>query len=100
MVIIASVAYPPESVNEIAARFVEMPPLPDYITLRGPYISSLKGEGVQTISLYEFEDQSKLAEALAFVGSRMVTYYGVPGFTYSVFPWLEVQEALKLIGMG
>ena len=100
MVIITTVSYPPESVEEVAKRFVEQPPLPDYITMKGPYISSLKGEGIQTIALYEFEDQSKLAEALTFVGTRMVTYYGVPGFTYSAFPWLEIQEALKLIGKG
>ena len=100
MVIISQASYPAESVEEIAKRFVELPPLPDYITMKGPYISSLKGEGVQTIAVYEFEDQSKLADALTFVGSRIVPYYGVPGFTYSVFPWLEVQEALKLIGKG
>ena len=98
MVIITSVSYPPESVDEIAKRFMELPPLPDYITIKGPYINSLEGVGLQTITVYEIEDQSRLAEAITFVGSRMVVYYGVPGFTYSAFPWLEIEEALKLIG--
>ena len=27
-------------------------------------------------------------------------YFGVPGFTHSVKPWLEAKEALAALGMG
>jgi hypothetical protein len=55
--------------------------------------------GIKTIALYEF-DQSKTREALDVVYNRYIKYLGVPGFTYSAHPWLEVKEALKMIGLG
>jgi len=35
----------------------------------------------------------------SFVAS-MATLFGIPGFTYSLKHWLEVQDALKMIGLG
>ena len=99
MVIIAISSYPLESSKEIGKRLGEQSPLPTYITLRGPYVSSEVGVGIKTIALYEF-DQSKTREALDVVYNRYIKYLGVPGFTYSAHPWLEVKEALKMIGLG
>jgi hypothetical protein len=99
MVIIAILSYPPESVKEFAKRFMEQPPLPAYITLKGPYVSSEVGAGMKAIAIYEF-DQSKFSEANQFIITRYTKYFGVPGFTYSANVWLEAKEALKAIGMG
>jgi hypothetical protein len=99
MVIIAMISYPPESGKEMAKRFLEQPSPPAFITIKGPYFGSEVGEGIQSIIIFEF-DQSKFSEAYQFVGTRLAKYFGVPGFTYSVHPWLEAKEALKLIGMG
>jgi hypothetical protein len=99
MVIIGILSYPPESSKEMAKRFLEQPPLPTYITMKGPYFISELGEGIKSIVIYEF-DQSKFSEANQFIITRYTKYYGVPGFTYSVHTWLETKEALKAIGMG
>ncbi len=99
MVIIGMLSYPPESSKEMAKRFLEQPPVPAYITMKGPYFHSGLAEGIKSIVLYEF-DQSKFSEVNQFVITRFTKYYGVPGFTYSIRPWLEAQEALKAIGMG
>ena len=99
MVILSLTSYPPESAKEVGKRFVEMPPLPDYITMKGPYITSAVGEGIKGITIYEFED-SKYPEASKFLNERVVVLFDVPGFTYSIEPWLEVQDALKLVGLG
>lgn len=98
MVIIGMLSYPPESEKEFMKRFLEQPPLPSYMTLRGPYGSSELG-GMQAIAIYEF-DQSKLAEALLFVAARYTKYHGVPGFTSSAKPWLEAPEGLKIMGIS
>jgi len=99
MVIIAMISYPPESSKEMAKRFMEQPPLPTYVTMKGPYFNSEVGGGMKALAVYEF-DQSKFSEANQFIITRYTKYYGVPGFTFSTQPWLEAKEALKAIGMG
>ena len=85
MVIIAFLSYPPESAKEMAKRLLEQPPLPAYITLKGHYISSEVGEGIESASIYEF-DQSKFSEAFQFIVARYTKYFDVPGFSHSVNP--------------
>jgi hypothetical protein len=99
MAIIGFLSYPPESAKEMGKRFLEQPPLPAYITVKGPYFSTEVGVGFKAISIYEF-DKSKFSEAFEVIAARHAKYYGVPGFTYSQNIWLEAKEALKLIGMG
>jgi hypothetical protein len=99
MVIRTIVTYPTESAKEIAERFLKVPPFPDYLTRRGPYISSSVDEGVINLSIYELEN-SKLAEGLEFIGNYLAGFFGVPGFTYEIKPLYELEEALKMIGMG
>ena len=99
MVIIATISFPPESAKEIGKRVLELPPLPKYVTMKGPYVSSDVGVGIKAITVYEF-DQSQVRETMELVSNRYVKYYGVPGFTYSIQVWQETAEALKLIGLG
>lgn len=99
MVIISNLSYPPESANDIAKRFLEAPQLPDYLVRRGPYITSSADKGIQTVSIYEC-DKSKMPETYEFLGNYMATFFGVPGFRYEYKPFMEVAEALKMIGMG
>jgi hypothetical protein len=98
MVIVIQMAFPPESANQIAKRFIETPPIPDYMTRRGPYVSSELTEGVHTLTIYEM-DNEKLTEGLVFLSDLMTTYFGVPGFKYTIRQYLETEEALKLLGM-
>jgi hypothetical protein len=99
MIIISLTSYPTESAREIGKRFLEFPPLADYITMKGPYINSVIGEGIKGITIYEF-DESKYPEASKSLNERIATLMGVPGFTYSLSHWLETQDALKLVGLG
>jgi hypothetical protein len=62
---------------------MELPPLAAYITMKGPYISSDVGEGIKGITIYEF-DESRYAEAMNYLGERVASLFGVPGFTYSL----------------
>ena len=99
MIIFSKVAYPPEQAQEIAKRFLELPQAPDYLTKRGPYFYSTMEEGIVGIALYELE-KSRLAEGKEFVGNYLATYFGVPGFNYEIKTLLDVEEGLKMIGMG
>ncbi|NTW17376.1 MAG: hypothetical protein HGA41_07970 [Syntrophaceae bacterium] len=99
MVSVTFASYPPESVQEFAKRFIAQPPMPAYITMKGPYVSSDVGVGIKTLVIYEF-DKSKMAEAIQIITARYAKYFGVPGFTYSQQIWLDAVEALKSVGMG
>jgi len=99
MIIMATMSFPPASAKEVGKCFRELSPVPDYITMKGPYINGVKGEGIQTTSMFEF-DRSKMAEAFEHVSNRYVTYHGVTGLTYTVNVCLEAQEALKMIGLA
>jgi hypothetical protein len=98
MYMIAISCYPQESASELGKRFTEAKPAPDFLTTIGPFVRSTL-EGTKTIAIYEF-DPSKYAEATDYLSNRYAAYHGVPGFKYSLEHWLEVKDALKLIGLG
>ena len=99
MVTIGMVSFPAESSKEMGKRFKDLPPLPPYITRKGPYVGSELGVGIKLISIWEY-DPTKMAEAVEYVGNYYATFFGVPGFTYTFGPWYEVKEALKMIGLA
>lgn len=99
MVIVTNITYPTESTEDIAKRFLEAPHAPDFMTRRGPYINATLKEGIIALSIWEL-DNSKLAEGNEFIANYMTHFFGVPGFRYEFKSFLEIQEALKTIGMG
>jgi hypothetical protein len=99
MVIIGMISYPTENTKEVGKRFKDIPKLPTYLTRKGPYVSSELGVGIKTISIFEC-DPSKIAEASEFIGNYYAHFIGIPGFTYSIGTWFEIQEALKMIGLA
>lgn len=98
MVIIGKMCYPPDSAPEVGKRFLSGGELPDYISLKGPYILGATGEGMQSLAIFEC-DKAKIGEALDAVSNRYARYIGVPGLTYSIHPWFDAAEALKMIGL-
>ncbi len=71
MIMITLVAVPTESSKELGKRFLDLPPLPDYISLAGNYITSVVDEGLKGISIYEFDD-SKYDDIPA-IGSNAIS---------------------------
>lgn len=99
MVIIGDISFPQESANDVGKRFLELPPVPDFMTLKGPYIKGMKKDGIQALEIYEL-DKSKVAEGIEFVTDRCVHYFGIPGYVYEINVYFEAAEALKMIGLG
>ncbi len=98
MIIITITSYPTESATEIGKRFVNFPPLPDFVTMKGPFVSSVIDEGIKGITIYEF-DESRYGEVYRIITDRISKFLGVPGFTYSVNHWMEAKDALALVGL-
>ena len=99
MVIIGNISFPQESANDVGQRFLELPPVPDFMTLKGPYIKGKKKNGIQALEIYEL-DKAKVAEGIEFVTNRCVKYFGISGYVYEIDVYLEATEALNMIGLG
>ena len=100
MIIITETSFPPESSKDIGKVLLkQMGKMPEFITVRGPYTHSESGKGISGLALYEC-DNAKLAEGLKEVSKRMIEYFEVKGFTYSIKVWAEPGEALKSLGLG
>jgi hypothetical protein len=99
MIILSTISFPPESAKEIGKRFMEAAPLPDYITRRGPYILPVTGQGVHSISIYEVDRPTRMAEAVELLSNEQAKYFGIPGYTYSINVALDAEEAMKSIGL-
>ena len=82
MVIKCIFSIPLKSIRDYARQVTELPPLPEYITIRGPYIHDAVGVGNQTITLYEFEE-SKSAEAWKSIFKQLDAFHSVPGFSFA-----------------
>ncbi len=99
MVIIGDISFPQESANDVGKRFLELPSVPEFMTLKGPYIKGKKNDGIQAFEIYEL-DKSKVAEGIEFVTDRCVKYFGIPGYIYEINVYFEATEALNMIGLG
>lgn len=98
MIIISNVTYPPESTREIANRYLTAPALPNFITKKGPYISSNTTQGMHSITYYELENH-RLADGLKAIGDSLAIYFGVPGYQYDIKPYFELEEGLSILGL-
>ena len=95
MIIISESLYPLESSEEIVKIFSEMPPLPDFISLKGPYARFILKSRIKSISIYEFGDL-EFAKAFEYISSRISSCNGVTGFTYNIRIWYEERELFSL----
>ena len=98
MVTISIVSYPPESARELGKRFLGLPPIPEYISVVGPYTTSETGDGIQAYTIYKY-DKSKAAEALEAITDVHLAFYGVPGYTFSIKLASSAATSLKMLGL-
>ena len=99
MIIIAEALWPPDKSNEIGKALLALPPLPEHITMKGPYINNELRDGIRSITIYEFDD-AKYKDASKTISQRYIPYMQVPGFTVDTKVWQEAVDALELIGLG
>ena len=99
MIIIAEALWPPDKSNDMGKAMLELPPLPEHITMTGPYLSNELIDGIRSITIYEF-DGAKYEDASKTIMQRYVSYMKISGFTFDLKRWREAVDALELIGLG
>ena len=82
MIIKCSFSVPLKAIGDYNRRARSLPPLPNYIVKRGPYIDENKGAANQITTVYEFE-KSLLSEAWETISKHLDVFRVVRGFTLS-----------------
>ncbi len=82
MIIKCALSVPKESIKFYARQFSELPPLPEYISKKGPYITDQEGAAHQIIIIFHF-NKSKLREAQELISKNLGSLWGFPGFRLS-----------------
>ena len=98
MVIVGSIKFTSETASDIGRRFLELPPVPDYMKIIGPFVKA-KIDGTHGLEIFEV-DEARLALALDYVSNRYIAYYGIPGFSFTTEVYFSAQEALKMVGLA
>jgi hypothetical protein len=81
-----------KNIAVFAAKLSELPPLPGYITRRGPSIHRGIGGDGRIDTIYEF-DESRLAEAQEFISNHLDLFRDIPGFSFSAHPSTVFSES-------
>ena len=91
--------YPTKSTAQVGKVGVGMlaKALPPYVKRLGVYIAA-GGDGMKTYVLYEIE-KGQVEEGIKELNKRMVAYFNIEGWKYTIEPLMSAEEALPLIGL-
>ena len=96
-VLVSCVSYPTEQTQEVEKRLPEVmskSPIPDYITMRGPYWDSDIEKGIQGFVIIEVE-AAKRNEARARLAAVYSACHGIPGFKWNIKLWSEQKDIIE-----
>ena len=99
MIMIGIGNFPHESSRQMINIMSELPEVPGYIQLHGPYFNTSLGKGVEFITVYEF-DVTNYAQVMENIRKRYSIFTNVLGFSYSLNEWLKMADALKMVGLA
>ena len=83
MVIKCTLSVSLKNIAAYSGKLSEFPPLPWYITRRGPFIHDGAEGDDEIITIYEF-DKSRLEEAWEIISNQLNALQHIPGLTFSV----------------
>lgn len=95
MVIISECLYSSKSSEEIVKRTSKITPPPEFLSINGPYARYISKYRIKSITIFQF-DESKLLQALDYIGQRLSSCDGVSSFSYNVRIW---DDEKKLAGL-
>ena len=102
MYLVVMSTYPNDKASEVGKTYLKvMQKYPDDPSIGEPTVlAAVKSnkDGINVISMSKIK-KGKLEAAQQLAWNRMVMFNEIEDFRYTVDIWLEVTEALKLIGM-
>lgn len=89
--------FPKSSVQQAAKAFAKLPKVPTTVKRQGPYFHFDEKNDISSMTLYSFGEDSITNENKKFVENRMKHFSDVPGFSYTIKTWHNMQEALLVV---
>ena len=71
---------------------------PEFIQMIGPYMYPDENEGITAITIFKY-DKTKAGEASEAIAGSYLTFFGVPGFRYSLKLASGAAATLKMMGI-
>ena len=71
-----------KNIAAYAGKLSRLPPLPGYITRRGPFVQDAVEGDDRIVTIYEF-DRSRLEDAWEIISDQLNVFHDIPGFTFS-----------------
>jgi len=96
MIMFGKILLTPESGLAVAETYGTIPPVPEFMSIKGPYVRSSIDGGISTLSIYEFDDE-RADEAVEYLQKRYATFDKIEGAKSYVEEWLGVGVALQLL---
>ena len=102
MYIIITSLYPNDKAKEVAKMYLKcLEKYPVDNSVAAPVVPvaiRATHEGIRTIVISEVK-KGKLDDAMATATNRLVMFHDIPGYRYSIQPFLTLEEGMKLIGL-
>jgi hypothetical protein len=102
MYILTTSIYPNDKATEVAKMYgTMMTKYPDDASLGNrvvPVAVRVTLQGIKVITVTEIK-KGKLEDAMTFITNRLAMFMNIPGYRYSIKTLMNLEEALKSIGM-
>ena len=102
MYIIVTSLYPNDKAKEVANMYLKAmkkyPPDDKLTTPIVPVAVRPTIQGIRVITVNEVK-KGKLDDAMALAANRLAMFMDIPGYRYAIKTFMNLEEALKTIGM-
>ena len=102
MYLITTSTYPNDKVKDVANMYLKaITKYPDDNKIAVPIVQAAvlaTPQGIKVIHIFDVK-KGKLDDAMALAVNRMVMFYDIQGFRVTFETYLNLEEALKFIGM-
>jgi hypothetical protein len=102
MYIITNSLYPNDKAKDVANMYLKMmTKYPDDNSLGNrvvPVAVRTTLEGIKVMTITEIK-KGKLEDAMSFITNRLAMFMDIPGYRYAIKTYMNLEEALKTIGM-
>lgn len=99
MIVIGTITFSEDLANDVAETYGTLPPIPDFVTVKGTYVYKTEGEDIRAFAIFEF-DESRIDDATDYFKARYAAFSKVAGLQSKVEEWLDVEDALKVVEEG
>jgi len=91
-------SFPAHVGMEVGKKFTKLEKLPEYVKIE--HIFNTAAGETTFFAIYKVEDDSKYFDALKAIVKRLSAYNDIVGYKYTLYPVLEVKDALSMVGLG